>query len=72
MNKQEVTQHVANVHNCLVQIMVNGESTILMGDALRELRYLVQELQKDVEAEEALKEVTEVKKATGRIRGEGK
>ncbi len=52
MNKQEIAQHVACAHNRLTQIMVSGESAIMMADSLRELRYLVQELQKDMEAEE--------------------
>lgn len=59
MNKQEITQHLANIHNHLVQIMVSGDGSILMGDSLRELRYLVKELQKDLEAEEASEEASE-------------
>lgn len=59
MNKQEITQYVANVHNRLTQIMVSGDSAIMMGDTLRELRYLVQELQKDINEEEASDKVSE-------------
>lgn len=56
MTKLEILQCVANNHNRLSQILVNGDSAILMGDTLKELRMLVQELQKDVEVEEAPKE----------------
>lgn len=56
MTKLELTQHIANIHNRLTQIQVSGDGAILMGDTLKELRFLVQDLQKDVEAEEAPKE----------------
>lgn len=52
MTKLEILQCVANNHNRLAQIMVNGDNAILMGDTLKELRLLVQEIQKDVEAEQ--------------------
>jgi len=54
MTKIEIAQHIANAHNRLTQIQVCGDGAILMGDTLKELRLLVQELQKDIEAEEAL------------------
>ena len=54
MTKIEIAQHIANAHNRLTQIQVCGDVAILMGDTLKELRLLVQELQKDIEAEEAL------------------
>ncbi len=53
MTNLEIAQHIANIHNRLVQISVNGEGAILMGDTLKELRFLVQEIQKNVDAEEA-------------------
>lgn len=56
MTKIEIVQHIANIHNCLVQIQVCGDGAIMMGDTLKELRFLVQELQKDIEAENASEE----------------
>lgn len=52
MTKVEIVQVIATNHNRLSQIMVNGDNAILMGDTIKELRLLVQELQKDIEAEE--------------------
>lgn len=52
MTKLEIVQRVANTHNKLAQIMVNGDNAILMGDVLMDLRQLVKSLQKDVEAEQ--------------------
>lgn len=52
MEKIDILQCVVNNHNRLAQIMVNGDNAILMGDTLKELRILVQELQKDIEAEQ--------------------
>lgn len=52
MNKTEILQCVAGCHNRLAQITVSGDGAILMGDTLRDLRVLVQVLQKDIEAEE--------------------
>lgn len=59
MTKLEIVQRVANNHNRLVNIMVSGESAILMGDTLRDMRSLVQELQADLEHEAATKEIKE-------------
>ena len=56
MTKIEIAQHIANAHNRLTQIQVCGDGAILMGDTLKELRLLVQELQKDIEAENASEE----------------
>lgn len=51
MTKLEIVQRIAGNHNRMANIMVNGDSAILMGDTLKDLRALVQELQADVEAE---------------------
>ena len=53
MTKIEIVQHIANIHNCLAQIQVCGDGAIMMGDTLKELRFLEQELQNDNEAENA-------------------
>lgn len=52
MIKAEILKHIVNCHNCLVGIMVSGDSAIMMGETLKELRFLASEVQKDVEAEE--------------------
>lgn len=51
MTKLEIAQRIAASHNRLTQIMVCGDNAILMGDALKELRYLVQVIQKDADEE---------------------
>lgn len=53
MTKYEILQIVANNHNRLTQIMVNGDNAIMMGDTIKELRSLVLELQKDVDSEQS-------------------
>lgn len=51
MTKIEIVQRIAGNHNRLANIMVSGDNAIMMGETLRDLRALVQELQQDVEAE---------------------
>lgn len=53
MNKTDILRCIANNHNRLAQIMVNGDNAILMGETLKDLRVLVQMLQKDVEEEDS-------------------
>lgn len=43
----ELIRMIADIHNNLVEIPVKGDSAISMGDALRSLRLLVQELQQN-------------------------
>lgn len=52
MTKLEIVQVIANNHNRLSQIMVNGDNAILMGETIKEMRALVRELQEDIENEE--------------------
>lgn len=52
MTKLEILQCVANNHNRLTQIMVNGDNAIMMGETLKELRLLARALQNDVDAEQ--------------------
>lgn len=52
MTTQDIVRHIANDHNILAQIMVNGDNAIYMGDVLRDLRGLVQQLQADLEEED--------------------
>ncbi|NBK77277.1 hypothetical protein D5272_01345 [bacterium D16-76] len=57
MTKLEIVQVIANNHNRLSQIMVNGDNAILMGETIKEMRALVRELQEDIENEEESKNV---------------
>lgn len=51
MTKTEIAQTVAHSHNCLAGIMVSGDNAILMGEVLKEMRLLTQELYKDIKSE---------------------
>ncbi len=51
MTKLEIAQRIAGNHNRLAKIMVSGDNAILMGETLKDLRSLVQELQLDIEKE---------------------
>ena len=51
MTKTEIAQVVARSHNCLANIMVSGDNAIMMGEALKELRLLTNELYRDIESE---------------------
>ena len=53
MNKLEILKRIALNHNNLAQIMVSGDNAIYMGETLRDLRTLVQQLQADIDAEES-------------------
>lgn len=52
MTKTEIAQVVANSHNCLTNIMVSGNNAILMGEVLKEMRLLIQELYMDIKQED--------------------
>lgn len=52
MGKFEILQHIVSSHNRLANIMVSGDNAIMMGETLKELRFLAGEIQKDIEAEE--------------------
>lgn len=53
MTKIKIAQRIANAHNSLVNVMVSGDSAIIMGGVLVDLRKLVDELQRDIEEAEA-------------------
>lgn len=55
MEKMDILQHIVNNHNQLAQIMVNGDNAIFMGEVLKELRFLAQSLQTDIQTEEKKK-----------------
>lgn len=51
MNQAEIMKLAAQAHNCIVQIPVSGDSTLLMATAINALRELVSGL-RDGMAEE--------------------
>lgn len=60
MTKIEIARRIADSHNRLANIFASGgaqllsaDSVILMGDALKDLRALAQQITMDLEAEEA-------------------
>lgn len=53
MTTLEILKAVADVHNRIVRVAVAGDNAILIGDSIRQLRTLVDGLQKQIEAEEA-------------------
>lgn len=60
MEKIEIAKRIADDHNRLANILASGgmkllnaDSVILMGDALKDLRALAQQITMDLEAEEA-------------------
>lgn len=61
MTTLEILQRVAENHNRIAQVFVSGDNAILIGDVIRDLRLLVQQLQADLEAEQQ----TEAEKEDG-------
>ena len=50
MTTLEIMRSLVQIHNRLIEIRVSGNDTMLMGDSIRELRSLLQELEKDAKA----------------------
>lgn len=60
MTKLEIAQRIADDHNRLANILASGgmkllnaDSAILLGDTIKDLRALAQQLGQDIEAEAA-------------------
>ena len=51
MTKLEILQRIVNNHNRIAQIMVSGDSAILVGETMKDMRQLVQQIQEDINAE---------------------
>ena len=51
MTTLEILQCVAETHNTLANALVSGDNAIIVGDVLRNLRMLAQNLQADLNAE---------------------
>jgi len=52
METLEIMRRLAQIHNRIIQVSVSGDSTILIGDSIRDLRLLLQELEKDAKSEQ--------------------
>ncbi len=60
MNQVEIAQHIIMDHNRLASVFASGgivfqnsDSVILMGDTIKDLRCMAQQLQADIEAEKS-------------------
>lgn len=58
MTKMEIAQHIADDYNRLANILASGgmkllnaDSAILLGDTLKDLRALAQQISQDIEQE---------------------
>ncbi len=58
MTKMEIAQHIADDHNRLASILssggmklLNADSAILLGDTIKDLRALAQQIAQDIEQE---------------------
>lgn len=49
----EILQRVAENHNRIAKVYVSGDNAILVGDTIRDLRALAQELQSQIDIEQA-------------------
>lgn len=64
MTTLEILQRIVTNHNRIAQVLVSGDNAVLIGDTIKDLRLLGQELQVDMqneqekEAEEAGQEET--------------
>ena len=59
MTTMELLQRVAENHNRIAQVIVSGDNAILVGDTLRDLRLIAQELQEQLKIEQSESEQTE-------------
>ena len=66
MTKYEIAKHIADIHNRLANILASGgmkllnaDSVVLMGDTIKDLRSLAQQITLDLEKEEAEKKSAE-------------
>lgn len=55
MTKTDLLQRIMENHNRIAQIEVHGDGAILVADTLRDLRYLLKQLQNEAIEEENLK-----------------
>ena len=65
METLEIMRRLAQIHNRIIQVAVSGDSTILVGDSIRDLRLLLQELEQDVKAEQLKADTPDSAASTG-------
>ena len=47
MTNIDIIQRLVKIHNNIIQIPVSGEGAILMGESIKDIRVLLQDLDKD-------------------------
>lgn len=52
MTTLEIIKRVAENHNRIAQVLVSGDSAVLIGDSIKDMRLLIQQLQADYEAQQ--------------------
>lgn len=52
MTTSEIMQRVVEIHNHIVQVYVAGDSAVLIGDSIKNLRLLARQLQEQIETEQ--------------------
>lgn len=52
MKTLDIMRRLVQIHNRIAQVSVSGDNAILVGDSIRDLRLLLQELEQDVKAEQ--------------------
>ena len=52
MKTLDIMRRLVQIHNRIVQVSVSGDNAILVGDSIRDLRLLLQELEQKVKAEQ--------------------
>lgn len=62
MTTLELMQRIVENHNRIAQIVVSGDSAILVGDTIRDLRLIVKDLQEQLQAEQSEMDQAECKK----------
>lgn len=52
MTTLEILQRLANIHNTILRVFVNGDNAVLIGESIKELRDLIGQLNRDVDRQE--------------------
>ena len=52
MTTLEILQRLANIHNMILRVFVNGDNAVLIGESIKELRDLIGQLNQDVDRQE--------------------
>ena len=52
MTTLEILQRLANIHNMILRVFVNGDNAVLIGESIKELRDLIGQLNRDVDRQE--------------------